>query len=282
VVTSEELKKTLSSKENILAGRAIETLRTGAPLEDLQKIIEAGASDKHFYRDPLHPRSRYRVDYVLDECYRPSFGVTKKNTTVTASGVVQKTATLGHHPAPSGYAQHFAYLLDRGFTPGSNGYRGDLFPAIMKACFYSDAGERSTAMELAKILVARGKVDVQKFAENSYEWTGSEEKLLRVIGLGAIPSPAMLDTALNYCLCAKNQDDPESGRADVIRVLLDSGVAPSKKLGNVGSSKDQREFLSTTGLLKRLENLEPHDHPLPPRSPISAPRSPSNHHSAIR
>lgn len=268
-MTREELKKVLASKENRLAGEAIEAIRSGSPLADLRDLVSAGASDRYVTRDALHPRSRYRVVHVLDTCFDSKFGAIRETRTTSASGVQRNEVLLGHIPAAAGRAQHFAFLLDCGFSPGSNGYRGDLFPAILKSCFYRSQGEGEVAMELAKILVAKGKVDIQKFAENNYEWTGSPEKLTRVMELGARPSPAMLDCALRYCACAKGPDDPEGGRADVIRALLDTGVAPSRPLGNSGSSQDQRRFLESAGLAARIESSSP-ARPLPVAS-LAAP-----------
>lgn len=251
-MTREELKKVLASKPNKLAKEAIEAVRGGEPLETLKKIVEEGAADRHYFRDPLHPRSKYRVEHVLDSCFGSSFGVVSEKTSTGSSCTVKGEFALGHIPATGGKAEHFAYLLDKGFPPGSNGYRGELFQAILKSCFYREPGERAAAIELSKILTAKGKVDIQKFAENSYEWTGSRDKLQTVLQLGAKPTPAMLDCALRYCACAANPGDPESGRADVLRDLLDAGATPSKPLGSLGSSKDQISFLKKAGLSERI------------------------------
>ncbi len=251
-MTREELKKILSSKANSLASDAIKAIKTRSPLETLEQIVLAGASDRYYYRDPHHPRSKYRVEHVLDACFGSSFGVVSENTTQNAAGVRVEGFVLGHIPAATGTAPHFEYLLDKGFSPGSNGYRGELFSAITKSCFYTDPAESATAMELGGILVRKGRVDIQKFAENNYEWTGSEDKLRKVLQLGARPSPGMLDCALRYCACAQYQGDPKSGRSDVIRVLLDAGVAPSKPLGHIGSSRDQVSFLKSAGLYDRI------------------------------
>lgn len=251
-MTREELKKILASKPNRLAASAIEAIKARSPLETLKEIVESGAADRHYYRDPVHPRSKYRVEHVLDACFDSSFGVVSEKSTTSPSGLVSKGFVLGHIPASSGTSAHFEYLLDRGFSPGTNGYRGDLFGAIMKGCFYRDPSESSVAKDLATILVRKGLVDIQKFAESNYEWTGSEDKLRKVMELGALPTPGMLDCALRYCACAQYQGDPKTGRADVIRILLDAGVLPSKPLGNSGSSKDQVSFLVAAGLHERI------------------------------
>lgn len=267
-MTREELKKVLSSKENKLAKEAILSIKSAAPLDVLKKTVEAGASDRHYYRDPSHPRSRYRVEHVLDSCFESSFGVVKEKTISNGSGATSSEVTLGHLPAQPGHALHFAYLLDRGFAPGSNGYRGELFGSILRSCFYRDPSESAVAVELASILVSRGKVDIQKFAESSYEWTGSEDKLRRVMALGAIPTGGMLDCALSYCTCATNSGDPEAGRADVIRFLLDVGVSPSKQIGRLGTARDQLAFLEKHGLATRI---------LPPCSKIGSPVETKTH-----
>lgn len=251
-MTREELKGILASKPNKLAAAAIEAIKTRAPLEKLKEIIASGAADRHYYRDPSHPRSKYRVEHVLDACFDSSFGVVAEKTSQHPSGHRVEGFVLGHIPATSGTAAYFEYLLDRGFSPGTNGYRGELFSAILKSCFYRHQSESAAAMELGGILVRRGLVDIQKFAENNYEWTGSEDKLRKVMELGARPTPGMLDCALRYCACAQYQGDPESGRADVIRTLLDAGVAPSKPLGRLGSSGDQVSFLKAAGLYERI------------------------------
>lgn len=251
-MTRDELRKTIASKPNKLAGKAIAAIKSGEPLEALAGIVDQGASDKHYYRDPLHPRSKYRVDHVLDSCFGQGFGVVKEGVRKGPGGSTVSEATLGHIPASGGRGAHFAYLLDKGFTPGSNGYRGSLFQAIIKCCFYRDPDEAAVATDLAKILVAKGKVDIQRFAETNYEWTGSLDKLDKLVSLGAKPSPGMLDCALQYCICAPSAGDPESGRADVIRSLLDSGAKPTKPIGRLGSAAEQLEFLSRHGLSGRI------------------------------
>jgi hypothetical protein len=259
-MTREELKKTLASKGNLLAKEAISSINSGEPLSSLKKIVASGAADRHYYRDPLHPRSRYRVVHVLDTCFDSSFG--------PVSGPLKGSAlsggfTLGHISATPGRAPYFSYLLDAGFSPGTNGYRGELFSAIMKSCFYRDPSESCIAIELATILVAKGKVDIQNFAEQNYEWTGSESKLRTVLSLGARPSGKMIDCALNFCTCAQYQGDPSSGRADVIRILLDYGATPEKAIGRLGSSKEQMAFLTKHGLESRIPSIPP---VLPPSS----------------
>lgn len=265
-MTREELKEILASKPNKLAAAAIESIKSRAPLESLQEIVSAGAADRHFARDPLHPRSKYRVEHVLDACFGSSFGVVAEKPAHSPSSPQARGVVLGHIPATSGTASYFEYLLERGFEPGTNGYRGELFSAIVKSCFYQDKAESSTAMELAGILVRRGLVDIQKFAENSYEWTGSEDKLRKVMELGALPTPGMLDCSLRYCACAPSLGDPKSGRADVIRTLLDAGLSPSKPIGSVGSSKDQVSFLESAGLYSKID---------PAPRPLSTPRLPT-------
>ena len=271
-MTREELKKVLTSKGNKLANEAILSIKSGEPLEVLEKIVEAGASDRYYYRDPLHPRSRYRVEHVLDSCFDSSFGVVKERTILNGSAGAASEVVLGHLPSRPGRALHFAYLLDKGFSPGSNGYRGELFSSILKSCFYRDPSESAVAVELASILIARERVDIQKFAENNYEWTGSEEKLRRIMSIGATPTGAMLDCALSYCACAQGPGDPSSGRADVIRALLDAGASPSKKIGVAGSSRDQHAFLESHGLASRIitpcKNIASPGKTATPRSPL--------------
>jgi hypothetical protein len=183
--------------------------------------------------------------------------VVSEKSQVSPGGVKSGEFVFGHIPATGGRAEHFSYLLDKGFTPGTNGYRGELFTHIIKSCFYSDPQESAAAMELGKILVDRGKFDIQRFAENHYEWTGSEDKLRKALSLGAKPTPEMLDCALQYCACSSNTGDPKNGRADVIRILLDAGVSPSKPLGRLGSAKDQMDFLQRNGLAERLQTSTP-------------------------
>lgn len=257
-----ELTKQLNSKPNKLAAQAIALLRTKAPLESLQAVVEAGSSDRHYYRDPLHPRSKYRVDHVIDVCFESKFGVVKEQQVSTPSGTTFDNFSLGHIPATGGLTCHFEYLLEKGFSPGRNNYRGDLFPSIVKTCFYRDPAESAMAMEFSKILVARGEVDIQAFAENNYEWTSSEKKLQRVIELGAIPSSKMLDCALRYCSCAQNPGDPDTGRAEVIRTLMCSGLGLTPSSGDLRLSKDQQIFLKKNG----IADLSP-----PPTPSLSAP-----------
>jgi hypothetical protein len=279
-MTREELKQVIASKPNQLAAKAIAAIRARSPMEELEKLVVAGASDKHYYMDPAHPRSRYRVEHVIDACFESSFGVVSETRTNSPSGSRVEGFVLGHVPAASGTSAYFEYLVDRGFSPGSNGYRGELFSAILKGCFYRDTAESAVAMDLASILVRKGRVDIQKFAENSYEWTGSPEKLRRVMELGAKPKPEMLDCALRYCVCAQNQGDPPTGRADVLRTLLSTGLAPTKPLGRLGTAKEQVAFLEAAGL---ADKVVPRSSPLPASHTPSPTASSTNpHRSPVR
>jgi len=265
-VTKEELKKILPSKPNKLAQKAIEVIKSDLPMTMLKQIVDAGSSDRYYYRDPLHPRSKYRVEHVLDACLESSFGIIGQASSAKITGSHPPAMVLGHVSPSRDRSAQFEFLVDRGFQPGTNAYRGNLFTAVLRSCFCRDSVESSISIKLARILVDRAKVDIQAFAECSYEWTGSEEKLNRVLSLGARPSPKMLDCALQYCVCAQNQGDPSSGRADVIRKLLDAGIAPSKPLGRLGTAAAQLSFLEAHGLAERV---------LPPRPLLPTPRAPS-------
>jgi hypothetical protein len=240
-MTREELKTTLASKANKLAGQAIEAIKKGESLEELQKLVEAGASDRYYYRDPAHPRSKFRVSHVLDACFDSKFGATETGPT---------SITLGHIQAQAGRAAHFAYLLDKDFSPGENGWRGPLMRAIINACFYRNESEEGAAMELAPIAIAKGKIDIQLFAENSYEWTGSLEKLERVLALGAKPTSKMMECALRYSVCAANSGDPVTGRADVIKKLAEAGCRPpsAEEKDAMRMSRDLWQWLETQSL----------------------------------
>jgi hypothetical protein len=226
-MTREELKTILASKENKLAKDLIEAIQTGKPLDTVKTLVAAGAADKHFQRDPSHPRSKYLVKHVLDTCFDCHFGIQEEKSE-QVNGMEIHTMAIGHIPAAPGREEYFEALLEAGFTPGSNGYRGELMHAIIQGVFYNNDQERETARKLAEVAIAHGKINIQHFAETSYAWTGSLEKLERVTALGAEPNDKMMEVAMRYARCACNPGDPPDGRAAVIAALAAKGCKSQK------------------------------------------------------
>lgn len=253
-MTREELKEILKSLPNKLAGTAIETIRAGKPVEELVRIVEAGAAQSFYYRDPAHPRSRFRTEAVIDACFESSFGVVEERTDNLGTHQIH-TATLGEVHRSEGRLPHFRFLLSKGFAPGDNGYRGALFKHILDSCFTSVSGpeKRANAREFAKALAEAGAFDIQNYADNSYSWVANPEHADFLIRLGADPKGAgMIDCALNYLGCSPNSGESPGGRADTVRHLLSLGATPKKDLGRAISWQHIRIKLEEENLIGAL------------------------------
>lgn len=263
-MTSKELTQALKSPAHKLAIKAVELIKSNGPLSELKSLIEQGCPDFYYERDSLHPRSRFYTNMILDVCFESGFGVVnqEKNESV-------HTFVLGDYHHSEGREAYFSLLLDAGFRPGRNGWRGDLFPHILNSCFYyaekeKEIADRDRAKVFAKILIASGRYDIQKYVARRYEWLGFVENVDFLIGLGANPSgPDMINCALSYIGCDPSRGQTVSGRADVIRKLLSLGAVPDKN--PLQSYKDNfiRHALESNGLLESIASfgvidLEPH------------------------
>jgi hypothetical protein len=253
-MTSEELKAILKSKTNKLAGEAIECIERGAPLAELQTLVEAGASEVYYRRDPAHPRSRFQIRAVIDSCFETKFGVVAEETQETQGHTVN-VLTLGEVHRSEGLLPHFRYLLSKGFQPGENGYRGALFQHILNSCFYriETPEKQRNARAFAKVLAETGAYNIQRYADNNYGWVNNPESLDFILSLGADPAGSgMIDCALNYVACSPNSGEEPGGRIAVVRKLLDLGAVPKKDLGRAISWQHIREALIEAGLLERV------------------------------
>jgi len=249
-MTRDELKEMLKSKENRLAGEAIAAIRAGAPLATLQGLVDVGAAQTFYMRDPAHPRSRFRTEQVLDACYETNFGVVSESTE-ERDGRGIHTAVLGEVHRSEGTLPHFRYLLSKGFTPGDNGYRGALFNHILKSCFRGE--RRENARLFARTLAEAKAYDIQRFADNDYAWVADPTAVDFLIELGADPKGAgMIDCALNYIGCSPNSSEAPTGRVDVVRKLLALGAVPKKDLRKALSWQHIREKLEECGLLETV------------------------------
>lgn len=254
-LTRDQLKAVLKSKPNILAGKAIEVIKAGGPVSELEALVNQGAAHGFIERDPSHPRSRYLTSYVLDKCFESSFGVVKQETAKLESGVEMLTATLGHIHQSEGREAHFAFLLSRGFPEWSNSYRSSLFRHILDSCFYTHNGKetRGSARAFAKILADSGRYSIQHYAKNAYGWIGHPEDLDFILSLGADPTGSdMIDCALTYVGCDPSGGYTSEDRIGVIRRLLELGAEPKKNLGAAVSWQHIRLQLEKADLIPQL------------------------------
>ncbi len=251
-MTRDEFKEVLNSKGNKLAKAAIDLITSGGALEGLQTIVAEGCNHTYIERDPAHPRSKFRAHHVLDKCFDTHFGVVEQKE---SPGVI--TTVLGEVHHSEGREAYFKLLLDAGFTAGTNGYRGHLFDGILFECFKSDQTtaetRRERAKEFARILIASGRFDIQRFACSSYYWIGNLANLDTILAFGANPvGSGMVDVVLNYIACAENYSETHESRADVIRRLLDMGATPQKTLHR---QHDTRYRIESLGLLEPLASF---------------------------
>jgi hypothetical protein len=247
-MNSQELKEVLKSKGNKLAIAALHLIESGGALEDLQKLVAEGCNHTYVERDSSHPRSRFRTRHVIDACFDTHFGVVKQTQ---GEGVT--TTVLGEVHKSEGREAYFQFLLDAGFTPGRNGYRGELFDGILFECFKcdetSEVGRRERAITFARMLIASGRFDIQRFACKSYYWVGSLDKLDTILSFGANPEgPGMIDEALSFIACAANSGETDRSRVDVINRLLELGATPKEQI----RANDKRFRIETYGLLEKL------------------------------
>lgn len=258
--TREELKAALKSPGNKLAAQAMELIRQGGPIETLKGIIEKGCPHVFYERDKAHPRSRYHTRHVLDVCFESGFGIVEEKTSNEGTHEVM-SAVLGEVHQSQGREAYFKLLLEHGFTPGENSWRGGLFSHIINSCFYQDRteteGKQASARRFAKILIESGRYDIQHYAKNNYGWVGHPEHLDFMISLGANPQGSdMIDCALSYVGCSPNGTLTNEDRINTIRKLLDLGAAPERNLGRAGSSAlHARTRLEEAGLVERLSEF---------------------------
>ena len=250
ISSPKELTQIVKSNANKLAATAITLIKNGGPLSELQALVADGCPHVLIERSSSHPRSQYRIIHVLDACFESRLGVLSTQKTETAT--ISKIGTVH---ASRGREIYFKFLLEAGFTPGDNNWRGPLFAHIVNSCFYADEpANQQSALVFAKILIDAGKVAIQDYVRRSYQWTGSREKLNVALALGASPSGSeMIDCAISYVGCAVNSRDPKEGRVDVIKELLALGAAPSdKRPFKYPLDQHMHRALDQAGLLQQM------------------------------
>lgn len=240
-MTREELKETLKSPANKMAGEAIQLIKTGGPLTKLETLVGQGCPDTFYERDPRHPRSRFLPHKVIDTCFDSKLDI----VSTSEAGADLMTATLGHVLQSTGREGYFKILLEAGFQPGSNGWRGELFPHILNSCFYyanneEEKTQQAQAKIFAKVLVESGRFNLQNYANHNYHWIGNLASLEYILTLGADPTGAgMIDNALTYVGCSPNRGETHEDRCHVIRQLLKLGATPEKPLQ--GSDREMHD-----------------------------------------
>lgn len=258
-MTKDELKKILKSKENLLAKKAIEIIKKAGSIQELQKLLDQGCPDKYYQRDPQHPRSRYRINHVLDFCFESNFGIVEKT-----SNQNQRTTRiiLGDVHQSSGRLEHFKLLLENNFQRGSNGWRGDLFEHILNCCFYAcrednsmEKARQSQAKEFAKTLCEKGSVNINTYAARSYTWVSNPKNLSVLEYLGAnLKSSTLIDCALNYIGCSPNSGETPTGRIEVVQALLNYGAKPTINLNKTVGWHNIRKKLKESQLFDTMVN----------------------------
>lgn len=309
-LTKEELREKLASKENKLASKMINLIKSSdeaqpepkegqpivlknkprkilskgktARLDNVLKLLEKGCPDTHFQRDPYHPRSRYRVEFVLDCCFETQI-VTQahdymRNETIVGQNQENCQNCQNCHDFKNSktHDNNEAYLLTefdkesieifrilvkRGFRSGENSMRGQLTHHILNSVFYyanpkypKEIKKQKYAYELSKILIGEQKIDINKYASNSYLWVGSIENLNKILSLGADPKGnALIDCAIAYVGCSPNSGENPEGRTKVIKELLKLGAWAKepieKRVGDMAIKKKLHEH----GLLSQVE-----------------------------
>jgi hypothetical protein len=269
-MTKEELRKILASKENKLAGKAIEHIKTDGgdlppdeALAVLKNLVKEGASDVFYQRDPAHPRSKYKTSFVLDACFDCTFGVTKLPQENTEEGNQTQTQTVILGPVYTSLDKKkvlfFEYLISQKFKPGDTSYRGNLYQHILNSCFYYSANDqekekKELARQLAAVVVARGNYNINTYANNNYHWVSDLGSLDFILSLGANPQEnKMIDCAISYVACGPTFGERDGQRIHVIKKLLELGAKPKRSIDSMVSSQSILAKLQEEGLLEEIK-----------------------------
>jgi len=254
-MTKEELKEKLASKENKLAIKLADLLSSYASsdntenkphkreiLEEVKRILDLGCPQMFFKRDPVHPRSKYRIMHILDICFDAISNIRNNNS-----------------PHKEDLINIFEFLVRSGFEEGTNTFRGNLSTHILNNCFYPITNEKErenqkTCIVLAKILINNGKVNITTYAKGSYLWVNCPKKLQRILDLGANPKgEALIDCAISYIACSPNFQELPTDRIQVVQNLLNLGAVAKRPIEQRVGDKEIKEKLLEHGLLAQIE-----------------------------
>jgi hypothetical protein len=244
-LTRQELKEKLASKNNKLATKLVATFweETTDIIPKTLKLLDLGCPDRFFKRDPAHPRSRYRIVHTLDQCVESLYASNENNN--------KQNQLL----------EVFHLLLKRGFKEGESTCRGNLFHHILNNVFYlaipknaQETNKRNMSIKLAEILVDNKKVDINRYAANSYIWVNSLYKLNLLLGVGANPKGNdLIDCALNYVTCSGTLNENPEDRIKVIEKLLSLGATPKEPIAKKLGPQEIFKKLQENGLLAQID-----------------------------
>lgn len=259
-LTKEELRNKLASKENKLAGKLIKLISSNDSdkLSKASKLLSLGCPDIFYKRDPSHPRSRYRVENVLDSCFScfdtaPTFSQAGANL----DGEFKTQEDTNH----DGIAKIFRLLIQNGFKAGNSSFKGCHANHILNNIFYktnpnktNEISKKNLSLRLGKILVEEKVIDINYYAGNSYLWVNSLENLENIIWLGAeTQGNNLIDCAISYVSCADDFNQSPTPRVEVIKKLLQLKAIARKplemRIGVDGIKSKLREH----GLLHQIQ-----------------------------
>lgn len=240
----EQLKVVLKSKENKLAGKMIDAINADAPVTELIKLMDAGASPVYYCRSTTRPRSAYEIHPVIQACFKTSFGILGK-----AVGEGFTTLSLGFSTSSKPAA--LETLIDHPAFAGALQERE--YHKAVDSTFYSpDEGKRA----IAKVILKSGVIDINVYAARSYSWSNTVEGYEFMLEQGMDPfAQDVLDYALSFIGCDPNGVPPEKGRPEVVRRMLELGVPAYKPLNNGCSWQGIRRIAVEYKLLDRLVEL---------------------------
>jgi hypothetical protein len=264
-LTRQELKDKLASKENKLAEKLLELIKSDElnSEEKLLKLtnkapdIEKGALDHNqpcnspdiiYKRDPAHPRSKYRIVYILDSCFEHFVCKDNIKNTDTKKEIESLTKI-------------FTLLVQRGFRAGESAFRGNLNQHILNTVFYSinknnskEVFQQKLCIELSKVLIKENRIDINLYAGNSYLWVNSPENLEKVLSLGAKAQGSnLIDCAINYIACSPRHNETPKDRIRVLNKLLRLGCIAEKAIEKRVSGEQIKEVLQEHGLLGQIQ-----------------------------
>lgn len=253
-LTKQELKEILASKQNKLAGKLLELIKSNTTdkLTKVTDLISLGCPDVYYKRDPSHPRSRYLIDYVLDSCF--------DNQEIIQPYPPTKMDT--EEPPPyHEMVNIFKLLVTKKFKSGESTFRGNLNHHIMNSSLYyanpnspKEVSKKNYATELAKILIKNKRIDINFYAGHSYLWVNSLENLEKILSLGAQPSGHnLIDCALSYINCSPSSNENPNDRIKVISKLLTLGSTAKEPLEKKISGTSIKKKLEEHGLLEQIQ-----------------------------